>query len=205
MFSRVAFKVFPTGDNEQEIVTAHKIHDKFKINGGSTNIIITGYEQTSSITMEDINIRYSEFNSVRTLENCQNITFAGGIKNDYELFKTLEQYSLYITPRIASGPNIGNLSQEYGEKYNKEGGYEYFNTKNIYYKLGYWEHEIYRLGIVYIMNDYTLSPVFNIRGIKELSEINSFTTLPELGKPVNFDDDYIIEKLKWFGKFKRSF
>ena len=48
-------------------------------------------------------------------------------------------------------------------------GYEYYNTENIYYRLGYWDEEIYRFGIVYILNDYTLSPVFNIRGIKELT------------------------------------
>jgi Xaa-Pro aminopeptidase len=41
---------------------------------------------------------------------------------------------------------------------------EYYDSKNIYYNLGYWPDEIYRLGVVYIMKDDSLSPVFNLRG-----------------------------------------
>jgi hypothetical protein len=41
---------------------------------------------------------------------------------------------------------------------------EYYNTKNIYYNVGYWNEEFYRLGIVYIFNDNTKSPVYNILG-----------------------------------------
>jgi hypothetical protein len=43
-------------------------------------------------------------------------------------------------------------------------GNEYYNTKNIYYNVGYWNEEYYRLGIVYIYDDGSLSPVFNILG-----------------------------------------
>jgi len=42
--------------------------------------------------------------------------------------------------------------------------HEYYNTKNIYYNVGYWNEEYYRLGIVYIFEDGSLSPVFNILG-----------------------------------------
>ena len=41
---------------------------------------------------------------------------------------------------------------------------EYYNPLNLYYKLGYWPNELYRLGVVYIMQDGSLSPVFNLRG-----------------------------------------
>jgi hypothetical protein len=41
---------------------------------------------------------------------------------------------------------------------------EYYNPLNVYYNVGYWPDEIYRMGIVYIMNDDSLSPVFNLRG-----------------------------------------
>ncbi|WP_442911561.1 hypothetical protein [Lachnospira sp.] len=53
----------------------------------------------------------------------------------------------------------------------QEGEYtgEYYNTNNIYHYTGYWNDEIYRFGIVFIFNDNTLSPVFNIRGATEVS------------------------------------
>jgi len=36
--------------------------------------------------------------------------------------------------------------------------------KNVYYRVGYWPDEFYRFGIVYIFDDDSLSPVFNILG-----------------------------------------
>lgn len=48
----------------------------------------------------------------------------------------------------------------------------YYNSKNVYYRLGYWPDELYRFGIVYIFNDNSLSPVFNIQGI----DLSSFGT-----------------------------
>lgn len=182
-----------SGDNLQKTTQVYKIEDKFKINGVNTDISITGYEEHSEISLSDINVNYSEFESVKSLENCQNMSFAGGVVNNYELFKTLENYSLFITPKIGTGVNIGNLTPDYVERHSAEEGYEYYNTKNIYYKLGYWEDEIYRLGIVYILNDYTLSPVFNIRGIKELTEDQTFQINTTIKNTINYQEDFIIE------------
>ena len=64
------------------------------------------------------------------------------------------------------------LDETYNEKY-KSVGYEYYNAQNIYYKLGYWDEEIYRLGIVYILPNGELTPVFNIRGCSNIVEYNS--------------------------------
>ena len=66
-----------TGDKDQESLIAYKISERFKISGINTEIDISGYEETEAISIEDINIRYSEFNATKTTENCQNITFAG--------------------------------------------------------------------------------------------------------------------------------
>lgn len=45
----------------------------------------------------------------------------------------------------------------------------YYDTKFIYDKTGYWPGELYRFGIVYILKDGSLSPVFNIRGATNVS------------------------------------
>jgi hypothetical protein len=48
--------------------------------------------------------------------------------------------------------------------------------------VGYWPDEIYRLGVVYIMNDDSLSPVYNLRGceFKGLDDTNLHFPFEEL-------------------------
>lgn len=181
-----------TGDGEQEITQTYKINSKFKITNNNTEIAITGYEEHEEISINDINIQYESFDSVNTLANCQNISFAGNITNNYETFKTLEKLSLLVTPKVIYDEDgIGNLTNTYVERYDNIGG-EYYNVNNIYYKLGYWDEEIYRFGIVYILNDYTLSPVFNIRGKKTI-DVNTTFDIYNVTQIINYGEDYIIE------------
>ncbi len=128
-----------SGDGNSEIVKSYQITDKFKITNNSTEISITGYENIQEISLDDINVKYTNFNSVETLSNCQNITFAGNITNNYEVFKTLEKYSLLVYPTaILDKDGIGLLDESYIETYpSQQNGYEYYNVNNIYYKLGY--------------------------------------------------------------------
>ena len=185
-----------TGTDKEQVTTAYRIADKFKISALNTPITITGYEQHEGISIDDINIQLTEFNSVKTLENCQNISFAGNVEKNYDLFRHLEKLSLFITPELVNEQSIGNLSSSYEEKTNYKDGYEYYNVNNIYYRLGYWDQEIYRLGIVYILNDYTLSPVFNIRGIKELSANTAWSSKLQntiRNSTINIQEDNIIE------------
>ena len=89
-----------TGSGDNEILEAYKIVDKFKISNFDTTISITGYEQHLLISEDEINISYANFDSVKSLESCQNMIFAGNISKDYEIYKTLEKYSLLITPSL---------------------------------------------------------------------------------------------------------
>lgn len=184
-----------TGDGDSEITKTYKINNKFKITNNDVEISITGYENHEEISLDAINIQYANFDSVKTIANCQNIAFMGNISNDYKLFKILEKYSLFVTPSVAyDSKGIGNLNYLYDETY-LDNGYEYYNVNNIYYKLGLWDEEIYRFGIVYILNNYTLSPVFNIRGKKVINQNSEFTTF-KLSDPLNYTNDYILEGTK---------
>lgn len=187
-----------TNSDSGEHVLAYKIQDKFRINKLNTEITLSGYEEIEQISVDDINMRYAEFTSAKTLENCQNISFAGGITNDYSLFETLERLSLFITPELSNDESIGNLDHNYSEQTSSPNGFEYYNVDNVYYRLGYWE-DIYRMGIVYILPDYTLSPVFNIRGLQELNtntytESAPFTISARLQDEIHVGENYIIEE-----------
>lgn len=184
-----------TGDNAVESKDVYKIQNRFKILGSSTQISITGYEEVEKISLADINIKYATFNSGKAVASCQNMIFAGNITNNYELFDLLEKYSLRIVPTLTDEENIGNLNSKY-EDFGTTAN-EYYNPNNIYYRLGYWDEEIYRLGIVYILNDYTLSPVFNIRGKKEIDKeenpfVFMYSDIP-IDSEIKFNDNYIIE------------
>ena len=107
---------------------------------------------------------------------CQNMLFLGNYNKPDMLYSDLSDISLRILPYLEVSDAhslIGEVSPQYGDVSDSITAFEYYNTKNIYYHLGYWDEEIYRLGIVYIMFDGSLSPVFNIRGINGLPDINT--------------------------------
>ena len=179
-----------TGDGDVENTEAYKITQSYSILGTSTELSITGYEDIEKITVEELNIQYTYFDSAKTVASCQNMLFVGNTKRNYDIYSLLEKYSLFITPTLTDSEDIGNVNSSYVD-FSSNGG-EYYNPKNIYYRLGYWDEEIYRLGIVYILDNYTLSPVFNIRGKKEISKITTFFPLDKT-EEINYDDNYIIE------------
>lgn len=181
-----------SGNDEVETKETYFIYDKFKILGEETIITITGYEAHIKIGDAEINTQYASFETVKSITKVQNMTFVGNIKNNYELFSWLEETSLRIVPKLVNTASIGRLDGQYNEMYNQVEGHEYFNTKNIYYKLGYWDQEIYRFGIVYILNDYSLSPVFNIRGVNNLNKDYNFHAFKD--KEVIPDENYIVFK-----------
>ena len=145
---------------------AAMITKPYDIKGDSLLININGYEDINQISIEDLNIQYNIVNSAKTQTQVQNMLFLGNVQQNVFNLKELQNISYYIDVTMCKGENIGWVSQE---NYNiKEDSditeAEYYSPTNIYYRLGYWPDEMYRLGIVYIMNDDSLSPVFNLRG-----------------------------------------
>ena len=100
----------------------------------------------------------------KTQAQCQNMLFLGNIEKPRINYKELSDLSLRIIPTITNDVNIGNIDVNYMDKPGNQ-LWEYYNVKNIYDYLGYWPDEYYRFGIVFMLNDFTLSPVFNIRGL----------------------------------------
>ena len=145
---------------------AAMIAKPYDIKGDSLLINVNGYEDIDQISIEDLNIQYNIVNAAKTQAQVQNMLFLGNIQQNVFNLKELQNISYYIDVTMCKGENIGWISQEnYSIKENSDiTEAEYYSPTNIYYRLGYWPDEIYRLGIVYIMNDDSLSPVFNLRG-----------------------------------------
>jgi hypothetical protein len=88
--------------------------------------------------------------------------------------------------------NIGYVKEDYTDDSNK---YEYYNPLNIYNYLGYWDREIYRFGIVYILDDFSLSPVFNICGRNVLNAVDiTGEDIEDISKVTINKDTYAINE-----------
>lgn len=172
-----------TGDYGKEpIVKYYKLRSKKSIsNSESLEIIVTGLDAIDEISVDELNIQYNIVDRVKTQAQVQNMLFLGNIDKPTIPHKDLEDLSLRIYPTVSNDKNIGFLNQNYNPITlpNQLDDYEYYNTVNVYKYTGYWNKEIYRLGIVYVLHDDTVSPVFNIRGVNGLKEINSGASLFE--------------------------
>lgn len=193
-----------TGDNTAgtQTVTAHKIIKKYRTLSGLCAITITGDEDTEDIDVSEINSTFFVASSAKTQTICQNRLFLGNVTKSTIDYQSLQKLSLQFYPfyvEIKQDTLVGCVQFDYTDAFNS---YEYYNTQNIYNFVGYWPEEMYRFGIVYIMNDNTLSPVFNIRGIKDLPKFNNqvynYITNKEEGiSPESFYtniDDIIIDE-----------
>ena len=163
-----------TADNLANKTTeAFKILKKFPIYSSKCEIRINGYEEKLGVSINDINAQFNLVESVSTQEIAQNMLFMGNVRKEEIPYKELADLSLRFWPSLVQDEDIGFVNQDYKDT---SGKYEYYNVNNIYYRLGYWNDEIYRFGVVYILRDFSLSPVFNIRG-RELVGLNDSITV----------------------------
>lgn len=166
--------------NENRSVSAYKINQKYPVKNQTCSIIITGNEDISQISIEEINVKYFIADKAKSQVQCQNRFFMGNV-NKYEPdHQDLSDISLRFIPYVQSiqaSSLIGELNCQYTD--NTGIGSEYYSSNNIYNYVGYHQGEIYRFGIVYILNNGTLSPVYNIRGINELTTLDNINFTSE--------------------------
>ena len=147
--------------NQNKFTNAYKIATKFMINSAYECVIrITGTEEIDAIDISEINPTYLIAKSVKTQTICQNRLFFGNIQKGEINYRELADLSLYFAPQLKLKP----YKNGYDPNYTADITETYQDVNFIYNYVGYQNNEIYRFGIVYILNDNTLSPVFNIRG-----------------------------------------
>ena len=168
-----------TSDIHQNAVTqAYKIEQKYIINNNNVcTVIINGYEDKTEIPLEEINTYYEVVSDAFTQTACQNRLFLANVHKPNIPYKDLTDIALRFTPRLDKAEY--NINDKISEGYAVKSSKNYYDPRYIYSDTGYFLHEIYRFGIVFILNNNTLSPVFNTRGI--------FTGT--YSKPAFYDDD----------------
>lgn len=155
------------------------IKEPYEITNTTLNISINGFEDIETLNDEELNIQYNIVTAVKTQAQVQSMLFFGNVQDVHLNNIDLQALSYYIqVSPIQSAESIGCLTTEYTKQENDDiDQVEYYNPMNIYYHLGYWPDEMYRIGIVYIMKDDSLSAVFNLRGC-EFNSLNQLNIDP---------------------------
>lgn len=138
-----------SGEHDSE-TTFYKIINKYNINNTTMELIITGYENMIETTIDILNLKYETCDTIKTQCQIQNMMFFGNINKNIINYKELEDLSLRIYPTL------------YEKQIDKIDFYT--EPKNIYSNVGYCPGEIYRFGVIYVMEDDTETSVFNITG-----------------------------------------
>lgn len=154
------------------------------------SIWLTGFEQMVSINSEELNVDYHTIDWARAEAQHSNMLFLGNVgqKETFTLYHKLEDFTsnpLNVKTFIEQGSlvDVSDNNDSFSDK-------NYYSVKNIYYSLGYWPNEWYRFGIVYILNDGSTTPVFNMQGNiannnKGVFKVQDFDILSS-NKPINF-------------------
>ena len=156
-----------TAVDQEEFNTEYvKIDKKFVINNsGICNMLITGFEPTIPISAADINLNYNVIDAAYTATSCQNMLFLGNVHKPEIPYVELQDLSLRFLPYLKQENYQMDMDEDYNISTFNKG---YYDPQFIHDKTGYWGEEIYRIGIVYIMPNNELSPVFNIRGANNI-------------------------------------
>ena len=187
-YVQVYYSRVTSGEDGSDLVTYHKILEDFPIKNTICKLQLFGKEPTQLVTLEDLNPRYYYCDHVKTQTICQNRLFLGNVQEQYVDYEQLKNLALNIYPKENTNGLIGNVDYLYNDV-STHNPYGYYNAKNIYYYTGYWPEEYYRFGIVFILNNYSLSSVFNIRGRKLWEGLPSSI---ENIEHVKYDDDGFI-------------
>lgn len=148
-------------DNNQRTVTATKVINRFRVRQGLCNVNITGSEESQQIPTSELSQDFFLASSAKTQAICQNMLFMGNVEKYTPPYESLARLSLGFVPIYEKQTEKEAFGSTLNYLYSGSG---YYNVHNIYTKVGYWNEEIYRFGIVYILNNGSLSPVYNVRG-----------------------------------------
>lgn len=182
-----------TAEQEENFNTEYKkIDKKFIIsNSGTATVNITGFEPTFDITDKDINLSYEIIDAAKTQEQCQNMLFLGNVHKQDIPYDKLQDLSLHFLPYLEEKDYVCNIDENYIVSSTSQG---YYNSEFIYKYTGYWNEELYRLGVVYILPNGQLTPVFNIRGNTNVQKYKEITysqyDLPD--KVVYNESNYLV-------------
>lgn len=169
-YVHVYYSRYSAEDGENRVIHYKQINKDYTVDHfQESTILITGFEQTYDVTKEDINLFYNIIDSAKAATTAKSMLFLGNVHKPALPCEKLKDLSLRFLPYLKDKKYELSMDQEYVINSKSRG---YYDPLYIYDNVGYWNKELYRLGIVYIMSNGQLSRVFNIRGRTQLAVFN---------------------------------
>ena len=169
-YVHVYYSRYSAEDGENRVIHYKQINKDYTVDHfQESTILITGFEQTYDVTKEDINLFYNIIDSAKAATTAKSMLFLGNVHKPALPCEKLKDLSLRFLPYLKDKKYELSMDQEYIINSKSRG---YYDPLYIYDNVGYWNKELYRLGIVYIMSNGQLSRVFNIRGRTQLAVFN---------------------------------
>lgn len=182
------------------LVSAKRVDKNFLVSkSGQCLILLTGDENETDVTLEEINSSFDVIQNAKTQCSAANRLFMANIHKSKVEYDILSKLSLCFCPYKyeESYPlSNGGINESYEISAKSDG---YYDSQYIYDKTGYWPGELYRLGIVYILKDSSLSPVFNIRGATHIPTFKSDRYYYKVEKEFNnnISLETVLEKIEY--------
>lgn len=179
-----------SADNYSRTVEATRVLNRFRVRQTICNVHITGTEQSELIPVAELSQDFFLSSAAKTQAICQNMLFLGNVQKYTPSYERLAKLSLGFCPYYESETEDSALGTTLDYSYSSGG---YYNAYNIYSKVGYWNEEIYRFGIVYILSNGSLSPVYNVRGINGVKKVNESYDKDYKDITIDYDTQMIDE------------
>ena len=196
-YVKVYYTRYSADVDSNYIVQAKRIDKNFLVStGGTCNIFINGDENETEVTLEEINSSFDVIQNAKTQCTAGNRLFMANIHKSRIEYDELSKLSLCFCPYKSEEPYPlinGGMNEKYEINTWSLG---YYDTKYIYDKTGYWPGELYRIGIVYILKDGSLSPVFNIRGATNIPTLIPDDRYYDIDQKMYADREFDSEKLR---------
>lgn len=156
-----------SGINALPATTFHKVIKDYPIWDHKCEIVITGNEPILNTSANEVYVDYADIEAVKTHDLINNILVLGNCKKVEHDWNELRKITWQIKTSWNTKPVVGSVTRDYDDTISchTDTKLGYYNTQNLYNRVGYWPDEIYRIGIVYIFEDNSLSPVFCLQGL----------------------------------------
>lgn len=196
-YVRVYYTRYSADVDSNYVVQSKRIDKNFLVStGGTCNIFITGDENETEVSLEEINSSFDVIQNAKTQCTAGNRLFMANIHKSRIEYDELSKLSLCFCPYKSEEP-YPLINGGMNEKYEiNTWNWGYYDTKYIYDKTGYWPGELYRIGVVYILKDGSLSPVFNIRGATNIPTLTADQRYYDIDQKIYADNEFDSEKLK---------
>ena len=93
--------------NGVRYTSAYMINDPYSIQHNTEDITITGYEDVSEVSIEEINLQYNLVTAAKTQAQVQNMLFLGNTQGVNLNLKDLQNLSYFIKVTLKQDDNVG--------------------------------------------------------------------------------------------------